>query len=526
MTSSVMNNPDKVLTANRESTATHDAWSRVAPLAICYFFVSSIVKLINSFIYLIPLLAINFSSIKAHPLKALFVVALILTLMFISSVLKYLYYFYMLTNDEIKIKQGVVKKSFIDLPFNKIQNVKIIQPFYYRPFNYACVELETAGSATSEAKIIALPYQQAIKLKEQILHLSESGNSTPDVTNEMAVSDNVFELNSRSISDLIVHGVTNNRVWIFLGFLAPFYKPIIEISERSLESFAINLSDFFDVTVLGLSNVIINFIVVFMIVIATFSLFSVLATIIMFKGYRLLRIKDRYVRECGLFTKHEISLKHSRVQMLIQKQSYLDKLFKRYNFIYRQVSTTRHSNDAGAASSTSKLLVPSITLAQSNALLDDCFNAESLNQISYRRISKRYIFRLMLLVIVPICAVLQALVYFKQPDQWLQYSVHFVCLLLPFLVILRWYRWGYNFSKSHVYIRKGFIGETKLIFPLAKIQQLQESQSYFMKKAKLTNVQFVLASGTNSLVYIPQMGFEKIKQRVLQTMITDKPKWM
>ena len=115
-------------------------WSRVSPLAIVYFFARTLFFLVNNvLLYSLPALAISFSTIKENILLFAAGAAGFLLLILISSVIKYWFYFYKFSAGRVEIKQGVFQKSHLDLPFKKIQNVKIVQPFYYRFNQYSFI---------------------------------------------------------------------------------------------------------------------------------------------------------------------------------------------------------------------------------------------------------------------------------------------------------------------------------------------------------------------------------------------------
>ena len=146
-----------------------EEWNRLSPISIVYFAVSSIFAFANTLFYLIPVLALNFNKIKEQPLIVVAVALTVLLVFFVMGVMNYWFYRFKVGANRIEIKQGVFKKSHIDLPFERIQNVKLSQPLYYRFNDYSCIELDTAGSAKQEAKIVALKTHLAEQFRLQIL---------------------------------------------------------------------------------------------------------------------------------------------------------------------------------------------------------------------------------------------------------------------------------------------------------------------------------------------------------------------
>ncbi len=162
-------------------------WNKLSPISIVYFAVRSIFDFATTFFYLIPVLAINFNKIKEQPLIIVVVAACILIIFIVMGVLNYWFYRFRVGSDRIEIKQGIFKKSHIDLPFARIQNVKLSQPLYYRINDYSCIELDTAGSAKQEAKIVALKTDLAKQFRIKILETATESKS--DAFSSIASAD-------------------------------------------------------------------------------------------------------------------------------------------------------------------------------------------------------------------------------------------------------------------------------------------------------------------------------------------------
>ena len=96
---------------------------------------------------LIPLIFAGYSIAKNN-VTAFFVLSvLLICVTMVYSVLSFIAYRYRLSDQNIEIRSGVIQKSQINLPFERIQNIKLVQPIYYRWTGYCCMEFDTAGSA-------------------------------------------------------------------------------------------------------------------------------------------------------------------------------------------------------------------------------------------------------------------------------------------------------------------------------------------------------------------------------------------
>lgn len=533
------NHSDNAASKDTLASMQTNEWSRVSPLAILYFFAKTIYVFINSvLIYSLPALAAGYSTIKENPYYLAIAVAILLSIVLLFSIGKYWFYYYKFTSDRVEIKQGIFKKSHLDLPFSKIQNVKIVQPIYYRFNQYSFIELDTAGSAQQEAKIVALPLSLAENFKQMILQIkgdvslhedgkNADGKSTSGQSANASIGQEVL-LNERSLMDLIIHGISNNRVWIFLGFLAPFYNSISENVGTILASLGVDIVAYLDYESQSMGLFLLHVLSLVMLIMLVIVSFSVIGSIFVFYNYKLSRLGDRYIRRSGLLTKHEVSMRLSRIQIAVQQQDWLDILIKRTNLRFEQnTSLSGGGERAGNINNASKLIVPSITPVESAALIQDAFDVEQFNDINFSHISKRFIVRTLAFPILPIIVFINIAVIMGSEPTQIAWSILIVFnILLLCSVYLRWWRWGYYFAEGFVYIRKGLWGVNYYVFPIGKTQQVKLKQSLFMKPRKLADVQYVLASGSHNVPFLPETIARKQIDEALLVVAKDKPAWM
>jgi putative membrane protein len=510
-----------------------DEWLRVSPIAIVYFFVKTLLLVGNTLIYMLPVFAFNFSKVKENILLVAIAATVIVSLVLISSVVQYLFYFYRLSADRVEIRQGMIKKSHLDLPFGKIQNVKIIQPFYYRFSDFSIVELDTAGSAKQEANIVAIRLPMAESFKQKVLAIvsdikaeSASDNDGSEPISAFTEQQEVV-LNRRSIKDLIIHGITNNRVWIFLGFLAPFYNAISENVGAFFSAIGLDIASYLNYETQTMWVFALHLLSIVMVIMLFIVSFSIIGSIFVFYDYRLSRNNSRYIRRSGLLTKQEVSMKASRIQRAVQQQDWLDILISRVNLRFEQNSAgASGGNQAGQINNANKLIVPSVTPVEADELVKEVFAVEALSKKPFQAISRRYILRLMLFPVMPIFSLLLMLGIFNSFSlgAWTAFVV--INALVVSLCVLRWYRWGFAKDEHFIYIRKGLLGRDYLAFPINKIQQTKMHQTPLMKQKNLASLKVVLASGGMSIPYLPEREVKAVVDDALLKIARDKPAWM
>jgi putative membrane protein len=494
-------------------------WQSLSPIAMLYFTSSLVRQLAGNFIYLIPALAFSYKSILEHPFIWLPAIGLALGLLGLFAFLSFKVYRYRLTDSHIEIRSGVFQKAHLNLPFSRVQNVKIEQPIYYRLSGHACLQLDTAGSAKNEAKLVAIRLELAQQLKEEIQQqVNEQTDNCDDTVSEdvalNAQNNKEQLLNKRKLSDLVIHGITSNRIWILLGGLAPFYDNMLATLGDGLAQIGIDFQALFSLETHSLFEVALYAISLTMLVMLLLVSFSVAGAIISFYGYTLSKLGDKYIRRSGLLTKHEVSMRLSRLQMIIRKQDWLDLMLNRINLKLEQNNSLGKNFDPSAGNS--KIIVPSIRPAECHAIIDDAYPNNQLADLIkgklFSAISKRFIFRNILLVFTPIFMLAIVLAYVDQKYALLA-VLFLVYLLVCMLVVLRWKRWGFAYDQEFIYIRKGLVGVDYYCFPSFKIQQCQFKQSVMMRSRHLASVKFILASGS---VIIPM-----IDQDVAYSLIND-----
>ena len=512
---------------------TGDEWQRLSLISILYFTIRNFTNSAQVLIYTIPALAISFNIWDNLLSPEVLIGAGILFLSTsVSGVISFLMYKFRVHNQHVEIHHGVFQRRYTNLPLWRIQNVKIERPFYYRPFGYALVVLDTAGSGKEEAKIVAVPEDYAEALKKQVLYekaLHDEGDldclpnedlsdeqsssfSTPRTRTKAIDSSHSNEevLNRRPVKDIIIHGITNNRVWIILGAAAPFYDDVFGLVSEWLADKGLQLNQLVGEQTVAWWQFGLYAFVILMMLMALVALLSVGGALFTFYGYTLSRTGDRYIRRSGLLNKLEVSMRASRIQMITAKQDWLDKILKRVNLYFEQNSTA--GQQMQELMSPNKLIVPSVTEDEAFALSQEVMPGCDLRGQDYQTISKRFI------TFFTIGAVSSHL------DIMLGSLVVFCAVSL--LLTLRWWRWGIAYDSKYVYIRRGRIGIDYQCFEPYKAQQVIVKQSVFMKRRKQATVKFVLASGAVTVPFLPEDYVNKLADSVLFEVESTRRSWM
>ncbi|OQX03857.1 MAG: hypothetical protein BWK73_38120 [Thiothrix lacustris] len=491
-------------------------WQHLSPIALLYFSLQSLQAVFGSVFYVIPLAVFAYRGWQDAPLMTLGAIALGLGLFAGIALLRYYFYQFRVTGDTVEIQAGIIQKTQLNLPFERIQNVKLAQPLYYRVTDQVMLQLDTAGSSREEAQLVALSRSQAEALQRAIYAV----HSTAIIEEDTAVPTIPDErlLNRRSVGDLLIYGVSNNRVWVFLAATTPFWDNALETISARLETRGIDVVQYFDPTQHSLGWLVVLALGIALLVAVIMGLLSVAGAILSFFDYSLVQRGERYIQRCGLFTRHEVSMKLSRLQWVQLQQRWLDRVFGRCNVHFEQIQAPRADlAEAG------RIMVPAVTPLDAQALLAEALPEQCLAEVVFEPINWLFLIRPLLLCLVMVGV-----------SQWLWRSdsplLANVALLIGVwvggLIVLRWRRWGYALDSQFLYIRKGLIGVSYYCLPIFKVQQVSYTQSWWLQRKNLCHVRLVFASGAQGVPFIPWAVGKRIVNDSLYQAESSGRSWM
>ena len=509
------------------SASMTEGWQRASKWSVLHFLFEQLKHSVNLAFYAVPALLLGAHNNIPEELMPLLLLGLGVTFV-VSGVLKYWFFQFTVSKTGIAIRSGVFDRTYTDLPFERIQNVKFDQPFYFRFNDMLVVTLDTAGSAKQEARFAGVTRDYAEAVKHTILQArkvlqtqTQDASDKEAVSSESDISDRV--INRRSIKDLVLHGITNNRIWILLGAAAPFYEQGTNWVIEQMTALRPHIEQWFGSEAVTFWYVGVMTAMVAFGLLVIMALLSVGGSILMYYGYTLSKREDKYIRRSGLINRQEVSMKHSRIQVFRMQQDWLDRLLKRVNLYFEQnVTGTQYQPEAKA---TNKLLVPSVTVAEAETLADDVFAQQHARHIQYTGAHVRYFWRLMFIVVLPLTLGVGSLTIGIL-------GAYGVLLTLAFVgcasVVARacWKRWGLAHDDNYIYLRKGAFGVDYWCFPRNKLQQVALRTNIFMKKRRLVSLDLILASGKLTMPYLAEEVAYALADQSLAEIERDKPGWM
>src|SRR5690606_8466764 len=109
---------------------------------------------------------------------------------------------------------------------------------------------------------------------------------------------------SRSLADLVVFGLTNNRAFLVIGGVIAFMSQTPLSIEGLLRSMGVDVGAF--LAAQSITRLAVLFVIAFVMVMVVLAVLSVFASIATYSRFRIYRAGDSFTVRRGLFTRHEM----------------------------------------------------------------------------------------------------------------------------------------------------------------------------------------------------------------------------
>ena len=511
-----------------ETNAANREWRRLSPWALFHFVGVGAKFAVNNAAVLAPL------AIAAYAQSLVWLLAVgVVAVVVVHSIISYRCFSYSIASDRIQAKQGLFKRTHLDLVFERIQNIDIIVPFYFRPLDLVSLKIDGAGSANSEVVLAALRTEDAVRIRESVLGRRSTDNSANSeaehafdalVGREHGAQEDQL-ICTRSIGDLVRHGMSSNKALIVLVGL-------VAISGQSAELFISYLPDIgFDRSMIpgsGWVQIAIFVVGSLLSIVAVFLSISIIGAILIYFDYQLFASSDGFKARYGLFTRNERTLKTRRIQTVVWQQNWIDRALGRFNLVFEQIS---HLPQASQLNADSRLVVPSIEPDAAQPLsgralgeLDrQTFNPQHLEYlgINWRHWRKNGLIALLVI------AVFVWLLGRSAGEVTPLIPAALIVWCLALALLYRRYRcWGISQHNGILVVRAGLIGLSYTQFDLSKLQQIQRISTLFTRRADLSHLRLKIASQSLMVPYLPDLETARIVNSALYALESNEISWM
>ena len=436
----------------------------------------------------------------------------------ISSILAYFRYYFHISDEELVIQKGILKKVRLDLPFDRIQSVNFSQNFLHQLLNVTAVEIESAGSDQKELKIDALQIPVADKLREKLLKKKGQVivNSIDYASSDTTVSvPRTKEIMSLDVRSLLKVGLTQNHlrpIGLVLSLVASLWASGLATGFNPIDFYHYIMDH-----ISGISSMV-GFGVLIALFIPVMILWSLVTTVLRHYNLSFTRSGRRFHVEQGLLTKQQFSAMDKKIQIMSWGQNPLEKILGYHNIYFRQAKSgedikNKQRFEIPGCTDDNVAHVKTAWLKKSNQVFD------SRQKVSVHMFQRTAKYQLVFFTIV-----LAILIYFQQ---YIPLSI--VATMAAVSISLSWKKYkktAYALNEDNLFIGGGILGFKNSICPIYKIQNLAIHQNHYQQRRDLATLRIHTAAGAMSIPYIAKSTAEQLMDRLINQVEQSKKSWM
>jgi putative membrane protein len=501
-----------------------DGWRRASPLS-AVFFVGKIGQALarNAFQSIAPVAAYAAASEGAFVDNAVTAVAVAMLLVIVAAVLRYLFFGFRIEDSSILIRDGIIRKTQLDIAFDRIQAIDTEQNFVYRPFGLVNIRFDTAGSSGEEGYLPAVPESLAQELEQRLEGYSPAyGQDEAAADGESATQAAPPTVLCRyTVRDLLRIGLTSNRAVILVAVAAPFFEPMFnrfatfmvggDLSESAEQLFRGETLEF--------AGVMLAF---GLLVTTALILASLAGAFLQYFGYELSVDGKRFRSVGGLLTRHERAMRFTKIQALYLYQNPLQRVFGIFRINVRQATSGK---EAARRSFAIPLLGASGIRAVAGLSFDGEFRDADLDPRAsdYVPVDRRFVRSQVVLK-----GVAPALLLGTVLLPLLGWAAGIALLWLPIAYLYQRQRYrvlGVRLNEDGLSIRSGLIGRRVIAHLHRKVQRVTIRQSPLQRRRQLATLKLFLASGAIRIPYLRQADAERLRDYILYRVESDRKAW-
>ncbi len=438
----------------------------------------------------------------------------------VPSIIAYYKYYFHLSENELVINKGLLKKVKLNIPFERIQSVNFRQTFIHQFFNVTEVEIETAGSSDQETKIDALDIPTAELLRKRILEMKAQATQEGSLSlaiEEAEVEEEVETILRLTEKDLLKVGLVQNHfkpVGLLIGLVAPiyFYSFSFDFNPNSLIRQAYSYFD--DFQSLTLFTGVLAAIGILIIAL----LYSLVTTVLKHYNLHFWRSGEKFQVVRGLLTKQEFAALDNKIQILNWGQNPFERIIGFYNIIFSQAKSGDGKRNAA------KFKIPGCSMEQVNYVKEAWLGIKDDNFTEYRAVSPHLFYHTAMYQLL--IFVVFIVVYFIVGKIWLAILFIFLMVASLYLSWLNYKKKRYAFNDKELYIGGGTVGLRHALLPLYKIQDVNIKENPYQWRRGLSTLVVNTAGGAIKIPYIPrQEAIDMMNELVYRVEISQRS-WM
>ena len=517
---------------NADALGDHGHWQRTSPLAVLFFFGGVVKGLVANGAQMAASIGTLIVLVQQGAAVAAWGGAGLAAWFGVTATLRFWFFRYSLEEDRVRIRQGVLKKTELDVQFDRMQGVLVEQSLIFRLLGLVTVGFDTAGSTRQEGKLPAVSPGLATALHARIEQARKAQPVVPTAFDDApaSVAEESEPLVRLSAADMVRIGLADRSVLAGLAFapfvLQAFDSTFREWIETRLQHVA---TEFQELGLLAAGLVAAS---VLTLVLALALTITICSAFLRYHDFTLFaagagNVGFRSVR--GLLTRKETAVERAKIQQLHLSQGLLFRRFRRFHLRALPAASGPAIDPDAAAGADKVLHVPALATEAVRPLAEKMFAAEGegLDLLPaegvFARISPAYIDARIRTVGVMPALVAPAALY---PHFG---AVSFWCLAwLPLVSLVVWQLWrrhGYMHTDDALSKRGGLLGFQVDAFVFRKVQAVLVRQSPLQRRRDLATLYVALASGAVKVPFIDHAAACRLRDHMLYKVESSRGPW-
>ncbi len=564
-------------------------WQRLSPFAILSF-VGLAVKIFarGAVQGALPVVAAILLLRDDEPLDDLGVLLPILggllLLVAVIAVIQWAYFQFRIKEDRLLIRKGFIKKTSLDLPYERVQGINVERSLVDRIIGLVSVTLDTAGSFQAEGKLPSVTTAVADHLRASVAALrpgledevpegdlpegdtGEAPASGAEGTLPGGVADAVAAARAGTSApagprlaaqphrgrvllklgpgDMVRIGLANRNfifvaamVGILTDLLQPgdFLDPLLEALAAGVDSAAGAFSG------LGALAQLVVVVVLVIGALAAALILTVTAAFLRHHAFTLWHDGRTFRSRAGLLTQREVVVEVPKIQQLTVSQDLVLRWFGRFRLRALPAAAVvgqQGGQNPGGLDVADVLDVPLLDGRRAEELRARIFRQEARELAvlprdgAFKRVSSHYI-RALTLRIWLTAAVVGGGIFLQLLLSGVSAGVGVPMLIgwlasIPVVVLVAWQLWrrrGYVHDDNGLASRGGFIGSKVDAFPMRKAQSAIVKRSPLQRRKGLGTLQVHLACGKITVPYIEHDVARRLRDYILYRVEASRRRW-
>lgn len=422
-------------------------------------------------------------------------------------------------NEEFVIRKGILNKSRLAIPLDKIQQVNINQSLIQKIISVYALEVDTAGSSSKEVSIRAISHNLALQLKERLL---DGGSKTISDTENLPEADSKeHPFIKISFLTLVKTGLTSNYTRTFALMFA-FAITIYQNVEDFIQAAGYEedpLDDYINEELL--LKFVIFIIIGILVLTLTINLFR---TIIRYFDFKITKQKGALLLSHGLLSTRNTIIRPDKVQLLAIGRNFFQKKLGIQDIRIRQASGMETSG-TNKQQRNAAIEIPGCNEAEKNALMEFLLESIPEKGVTLKPSMRKLVFQIIKSLIIPLG--IFSLICYLAPE--VREYIIFVPLYILFVGLIIYF----SFRNYRLYVNDNFIIKKSgawdigtLVLAPHKIQAVKLTQFFWHKSADVGTLTLYTAGGILSFGLADYTRLKQFADYWLYQVETTDKNWM